>query len=110
VEKRSRVIRKIARIQHLKSGMVLSVEWSNSGRKACLLCILGRVKPQTQVVSLNWRRWRVCICIREWGLVARGRRGSGSGRHDKGLVVKPPDKPAETDAESVSLNVTLIPG
>ena len=62
--------------------------------------------------SVNRRGYGIRACIREWGSGVRGRCGNAlhSRRHDKGLNTKAPDEPLEADAESVGLDVTLIPG
>ena len=114
--KRSKVIREIGGlgIEHLNASVVFPVESSNGGGTASIVCVLRRVEPQAQMVSMDrfsfrarrpirkpigrhivkhYRRWHVT-----WGL-----------RHNEGLDIEPSDEPAVADAVSVGLNITLVP-
>src|SRR5215469_18609029 len=112
----SKVIREIGGlgIEHLNASVVLPVESSNGVRTARVLCVLRRVEPQTQMVSMDrfsfrtrrpvwkpvgrhivkhYRRWHV-----SWRL-----------RHNEGLDIEPSDELAVPDAVPVGLDITLVP-
>src|SRR5215472_17035498 len=112
----SKVIREIGGlgIEHLNASVVLPVESSNGARTASILCVLRRVEPQAQMVSMDrfscrtrrpiripigrhivkhYRRWHVT-----WRL-----------RHDEGLNIEPADEPLMANAILVGLDITLVP-
>jgi hypothetical protein len=53
VAQRSLEVREMACIEHLDTSIVLPVKGGDVGCAACPLCVLRRVKPQTQMVSVN---------------------------------------------------------
>ena len=101
-------------IEHLNASVVFPVESSNGVRTVGIFCVLRRVEPQTQMVSMDrfscrtrrpirkpigrhivkhYRRWHVT-----WGL-----------RHDEGLDIEPSNEPLMADAVPVGLDITLVP-
>ena len=54
LEKWPGVIREVRRVKHLDTRVMLAIEWSNAVRTASFLRSIWIIKPQSQMIHLDW--------------------------------------------------------
>src|SRR5262252_11113563 len=103
------VVGKVAGVQDLKAGIVLTVEGRHCRGTACRLRGFRRAEPEAKMVHLYRVKWGVQAGIRKWSIENnRGRRTAR--RHGERLDTEPANEHLMAAPVFIGLDVALIPG